>query len=420
MSARSTRIALCAAALGALVLGVACSPGTKTTAPPSGGPPKLIVTVPPARARSVPYDTGIWAQFDRALDPKSVDTTTVFLKLDTRRLSATISYDPFAHRVFVQPHTPLGLLLTYTVILSGRLRSATGDSLGTQVSWQFTTNSLYRVTLAYPPAGSLEGPVASIGWGGNGAPTNNIVYELYGSTDSAAVKTRTAPVLWRTTANAWFPRTRWTSGARVFWAVTAVNQQTNERGNSPLSWFDTYPASAPLDTLVIPLQDVGSISTSAVTQYCSRSTIFSGPFFNTAVRFALNGGMTNLRVVSANVQMGCPNGYNQGDIKLYLGNGLWNACAMSTAFPAALSDGFLGAGDALYSPTRASIQTDALAGFVEAAGRYGGWYGLLVRSSGTYTIAINLAGWAAPSMVVTAYHVGPAPRAAAQRVDKHR
>jgi hypothetical protein len=61
----------------------ACSKhSTDSTAPPAAPPvPELVAMHPPARSPSAIYDTDIWAQFDRPLDRRTLDTLNVYLKL---------------------------------------------------------------------------------------------------------------------------------------------------------------------------------------------------------------------------------------------------------------------------------------------------------------------------------------------------
>ena len=66
-------------------------------------PPEITGLFPVPRSTGIVYDTPIYAQFDRALDPRSVDTTTVFLKVDTKRASVTVEYLNVVNRIQITP-----------------------------------------------------------------------------------------------------------------------------------------------------------------------------------------------------------------------------------------------------------------------------------------------------------------------------
>ena len=92
---------------------------TDSTAPPSAPPvPELVAMQPPARSPSALYDSDIWAQFDRPLDPRTVTTLNVYLKLDAQRIPITVRYDAATQRVTLTPTAILELQRTYTVEFS--------------------------------------------------------------------------------------------------------------------------------------------------------------------------------------------------------------------------------------------------------------------------------------------------------------
>src|SRR5215467_1039875 len=167
---------------------------TDSTAPPAAPPvPELVAMQPPARSPSAIYDSAIWAQFDRPLNPRTVDTLNVYLKLDGQRIPITVAYDAASQRVTLTPEVVLQLQRTYTVEFSTAVKGADGTPIAPGVFYQFTTNSLRRPSYDFPVA-ALEGPVATLGWGGTQGPSGNILFELYASTDSNAVLARTAPM----------------------------------------------------------------------------------------------------------------------------------------------------------------------------------------------------------------------------------
>ena len=97
------------------------------TTPPS---PVLVATQPHARAASVLYDTEIWGQFDRALDPATVHTQSTFLKLDGQRIACTVAYDDPTRRVTIQPKTALLLQRTYTIEFTQTMKAAPAGADG--------------------------------------------------------------------------------------------------------------------------------------------------------------------------------------------------------------------------------------------------------------------------------------------------
>src|SRR5262249_53118161 len=124
--------------------------------------------------------------------------------------------------------------------------------------FQFTTNSLRRLVYDFPLQGDLEGPLTTVGWGGTQGPTNNLVYELYASTDSQQVLARTAPLLMRSVLTRFVPAAAWPMGSTVYWSITSENRTTHERLDASLRSFRTVDASTPLDSIVISASDVGS------------------------------------------------------------------------------------------------------------------------------------------------------------------
>ena len=77
-------------AFGFAALLTGCGKAAVPVAPRLNQPPGVVTLFPAPRSTLVPYDTQIFAQFDHALDPRTVDTTTVFLKVDTRRVAVTV------------------------------------------------------------------------------------------------------------------------------------------------------------------------------------------------------------------------------------------------------------------------------------------------------------------------------------------
>lgn len=348
---------------------------TATAPPPSGGgasSPILIATQPPARSESAPYDSEIWAQFDRALDGRTVNAQTVFLKLDGQRVPSAITYEGITRRVVVKPTVVLALQRTYTVEISTAVHAVDGTPMPPGLFFQFTTNSLRRVVYDYPVAGVLEGPVVTFGWGGTQGPTNNITYEVYAGTDSLAVSARATPFLQRSVFTRFVPSARWPQGQRVFWAITAENLTTHEREHGAVQSFQVIDTSAPLDSVTILAADFGSVDTRQriTTQFCNSQNWPCGPNCNAAVHWNYAplgpGAMiesVRMRVVMQDSSAGR---YSYKQPSVWMSQNNWTPCTViSPGPPFNEVSGFLSGSDST-STTEISFRGTRLAAFLEA------------------------------------------------------
>ena len=413
--ARGLRVWLTAAcAAAAIALAAGCGEKASPVAPRVNTPPAVVSLFPLPRATLVPYFTQIYAQFDHALDPLTVDTTTVFLKADTRRLPVRVEYIRTVNRIQVTPRAELELNRTYTMEILGRVRTVDGDSLGQKLVWQFTTNSLRRMYAVTPSPGALEGPHTLLSWGGNGAPQNSIVYDVYAATDSVAVRNRTVPMLQSGVFVNCLPRQSWPAGATVYWSVSAHHLTTGERLEGPVSSFRVYPADAPIDSVEVPVQEYGGVGQGSSLQYCTQSTIRTGATFNSGVRWALNGDRPDLRVADVRVQMMAnPQSATSAGLsatQMWFAQNAWSSCFMAaTGAPYTELNGYLATGAP--QGLLVTFRSPGLAAFVEAAGRYGGWHGLLLRGpQGTTIWDVNSFTVPRPSMMVYFYRA-PVPTA---------
>jgi hypothetical protein len=381
-------------------------------------PPVIVATQPVARSTGVLYDTDIWVQFDRPLETSSVSPLTVYLKLDTQRLPITVSYEGLSRRILVRPAITLDLQKTYTVELSPRIRAFQGDSLGARAFFQFTTNSLRRVTYSYPAMGATEGPFTSLGWSGNGPINGNISYEIYAGTDSALVASRSLPYLQRAVFLYLLPRTRWPSGADIYWTVTAVNLTSGERLNGDLRRFRTYAADAPVDSVVVGLLDWGGRSQSSSQQQCNAALLSASPSHNSGMHFAMTGQPNTLQVAGARIELPVPDPYaaniNSIAPTLVFAQNEWSACSFSfpgPPYPEANS--VLGTGAAGGRPNLAVFESDAIAAFLEGQARRLPYYGFVLRSPSLIQYGTQPLSGVTPRAVVYYYRPGSgAPRAA--------
>src|SRR5947208_13779575 len=66
-------------------------------------PPEIVAVYPMPRASRVPYDIQPTIRFQDSLDSTTVNTRTVFLKLDTRRIPVSIMLTDSAHVILIRP-----------------------------------------------------------------------------------------------------------------------------------------------------------------------------------------------------------------------------------------------------------------------------------------------------------------------------
>ena len=406
--------------LSILVL-VACLSGcskhaTDTTGPPPPPVPELVATQPPARSPSALYDSDIWAQFDRALDARTVTAQNVYLKLDAQRIPITVSYDALTQRVSLKPTPILELQRTYTVEFSTALKGTDGTALAPGVFFQFTTNSLRRPVYDFPLRGALEGPVTTLCWGGTQGPTNNIFYELYVSPDSAAVEARTAPMLMRHVFTRFVPDVGWPMGTTMYWAITTENLTTHERLAGGVRSFRTLDPNTPLDSVTIGARDHGSKSATSNTQFCNNQEFRSGGSFNGALHWDVGTIPAGARLQSVSLRLNIFSGDTSTvegtQPALWMAQNDWTACLMNAPGPPYTeATGFLASATTQDSKT-AWFSSDKLAGLLEAQMRGRGLlYGTILRASHAVGFHSTMSGETAsrPSAVVRFYRVPPAP-----------
>ena len=374
-------------------------------------PPMVIATQPPARSTGVLYDTDIWVQFDRSLEPSTVSALTVFLKQDSRRLSAAITYDGLSRRIVVRPNVVLNLQTTYTVEMSPRVRAAGGDSLGATAFFQFTTNSLRRPRYDRPTVDAIEGPHTSLMWSGNGLISGNISYEIYVGEDSAAVAARLVPYIQRAVFLYYLPRAKWPQGVRVYWAVTAINLSTGERLDGAVTRFRTYAADVPVDSVFVPIADWGGRSQTSTTQQCTVQLLNASPAHNAGIRFGVAGLSTTLKVADARIELPVPDLYaasiNTIAPLIHFAQNDWVTCAFSypgPPFPEVNS--LLATGAASSMANKAVFASDAVGAFLEGQARRLSYYGIVLRSSALIQYGTSPINGVAPRAVVYYYPPG--------------
>jgi hypothetical protein len=211
--------------------------------------PWIAEVAPPARSQSNLDDVEIWVRFAHAPDPATLLPTTVFLKLDTQREPITLVWDAAAQTLRIRHSRLLALRRTYTVVLSPEIRSSTGERMGSEYRWQFTTNSLRKPHSPSPMDGTDgESPFVTLRWGGLTSPSvGDVEYEVRAGSDS--IGALAGPPLASTASAQLMPRVRWPQNGAVWWSVTAHNLTTGERRAAPAWRFFCLPVSTAADTV---------------------------------------------------------------------------------------------------------------------------------------------------------------------------
>jgi hypothetical protein len=104
-------------------------------------PPVVTSTTPADGAPSVSPGTSVRADFSEPMDPVSIGTTTFELRNASNALvPATVSYDGTARAATLVPNSSLTIATTYAATVKAGVKDGAGNSMGTDVSWSFTTS----------------------------------------------------------------------------------------------------------------------------------------------------------------------------------------------------------------------------------------------------------------------------------------
>ncbi|HWH95015.1 MAG TPA: N,N-dimethylformamidase beta subunit family domain-containing protein, partial [Baekduia sp.] len=128
----------------------------------------ISTKVPAPLATGVAPAVTVRGTFNRALDTSTVTSSNVTLKNPSgTTVAATISYDAASRTVSLAPTSSLALSTTYTVRFAAAIKGTDGSTLGSDVTWTFTT-----ATTAPPaPTVTSTSPAA----GATGVPTDTTV-----------------------------------------------------------------------------------------------------------------------------------------------------------------------------------------------------------------------------------------------------
>ena len=378
--------------------------------PPGNLPPPIETVYPAARSTGVIYDTDIWVRFSEALDPASVNEHTVFFKLDTVRYPVTLTYDAASRTIRVAPGVRLALLRTYTVEITSGVRTASGQAL-TPGFWQFRTNGLRRLENPVPAPGTNdESPFTYLGWDETEPAAGAVSYKVYAGTDSAAVAARGTPIS-NVAVGSIIPSQPWGFSTRLYWTVTALNQTSNERLDSPVWSFTTLPAGLPIDSVVVSATEWGQYDRTLNMMTCLGEFIFAGTRYNGGIHWPQREIVPGLKLARARIRMyGVSANPLTGAPSIYAVKDAWASCSYTTFVPSAegvkLADAFrIG-----LSPYIA-FESDPLTARIEAVGRGGPVYGFSLRASATVSFPSPIYGTDGPLLTLYYYRVPPAPAA---------
>ncbi|HTM57098.1 MAG TPA: Ig-like domain-containing protein [Candidatus Udaeobacter sp.] len=374
-----------------LALGLGCAKHVNAPAPRANLPPLVLVVSPPARATHVRTDVAIWAEFDRDLDPTTVDARHVHLKVDTRRLPITITYDAATRRIRIDTGGNLGLNLTHTVELEPGLRTADGDSLGQLYFWQFTTMSVRPAHAPAPDDGATgESPFAELQWQGTEESAGPIHYQVFFGTDSAAVANHTV-LPTATTDTRFRPFSRWAQDVPDFWSVRTINFGTGESIDGPVWRFDPLPSTTPIDSMTIGLASwfYGYVSNPQPFYIyrvnCNPTLIFVGGVYDNLERWDLTSLSPSIRMAGATMDLMPTGTYLDGDshgVQVFSVRSTGTVCTVNGPNPPVIpaSSGPALAVASVLANKHLALESDALSAAVEAMIRQGEVNALMLKA----------------------------------------
>ncbi len=402
--------------------------GAKKVAAPrlhANVPEQVVQVSPPARSAHVLTDTPIWARFDRALDPATVNSRTVFLKVDTQRRTIAVAWDATNLRILVTPQQSLSLLTTYTVEFAPGIATLDGDSLGQTYFWQFTTNGIRRPRAPFPPDRALdESPFATLLWVGTELSAGTIKYDLYAGPDSDAVASHSLPALAHPSTETYMPIARWWQDRPVFWTLHVTNVTAGEELDGPVWRFDPVPGTTPVDTVVVPVRDWfwGYPYTTASGRpgyyaNCKGPELRCGAI-DALMRWDFSSLGPGLRLAGAGLDLTLLPGYVTNPPPWASLGGVkndWTVCVMGFSYPYVLPKPSvdLATGEVLPA-SRLRFATDRLAAYIESMVRHGGHYAMMFDSYpplSFYTPVSAAGGPQAPQLKVQVYRLGGTPDA---------
>src|SRR5262249_46865337 len=132
------------------------------TPTPDTTPPTVSSFAPAAGANDVRIDANVTVTFSEAMDPASVNVSTIELRDPSSAIvPATVSYAVGSFTATLDPTTSLSAGVTYTARVKGgsadpRVKDVAGNALVADVTWTFTTTAPLRVLSTTPTDGAFD------------------------------------------------------------------------------------------------------------------------------------------------------------------------------------------------------------------------------------------------------------------------
>jgi len=152
---------------------------TFITAPPTDTTPPTVTSFSPAAgATNVIANTNVTVTFSEAMNPATVNGSTVELRNPSNTLiPATVSYDAASFTATLAPAATLSMGVTYTARVKGgstdpRVKDLASNALVADVTWTFTTGSPANLNMA------LIDPINRIGSPGGDLLSRNYNWSL--------------------------------------------------------------------------------------------------------------------------------------------------------------------------------------------------------------------------------------------------
>ncbi len=350
---------------------------------PPPPPPAILSVAPPAQSLHVVEDAGISAHFSVALDPATVNTRTVFLKIDYTRIPIDVVYSAADTTVRIVPHSLLNAGQTYTVEITPAVHSLNGAFLTESYLWQFTTRGVTRPRSPLPVSGTVdESPFVTLSWDSTDTSAGDIRYDVYAGTDSTQVAARTATRLGTFLRPLLLPRASWGNGTRLFWSITVRNLTTNDTVDGPVWNLTTVPANAPVDSVTVLLAAAGYLDPRATPSLTCNTGIFaSSPTRTCVIQWALDPLPPDLRLQSATMRLPTLTA-DPGARQVVLWGTIdqWLPCNIGFPGPP-YADKIIGAlAQGFTIPNGLGVSSDPLTAHLEAHIRRGGFPGYLIIS----------------------------------------
>ena len=103
--------------------------------------PTVLSTVPANGASVVALDANISAAFSEAMDPLTINSTSITLKQGASAVAGTVT-SPLTTTMIFNPTVDLSPDTVYTATISTQVKDVAGNVLATEKSWSFTTRVL--------------------------------------------------------------------------------------------------------------------------------------------------------------------------------------------------------------------------------------------------------------------------------------